>query len=169
MHALCWKHHSLFKQEGSIYIGTFLPCDSGNGLKGEYFSNENFTGNEKVRTDAAVNFKWGPPWNDSLVTSKAYSVRWTGFVQPLYSETYTFYTHADKQMSVWINDSLLIGPNTPNGLFQEKLAQITLVAGKKYKIRVEYHNKLKNKGTAVLIWSSAHQYKQVIPASQLFN
>ncbi|HTB06947.1 MAG TPA: PA14 domain-containing protein [Bacteroidia bacterium] len=161
--------YSLLKQEGSIYMVSFLPAGDGNGLKGEYYNTEDFTGTSVVRSDPSVNFRWGPPWHDSLVTSKAYSARWTGYVEPLYSETYTLYTHADKYTSVWVNDTLVIGPKTSKGKYKEKAAQLTLTSGKKYKLRVEYHNNIKNKGNAVLYWSSPHQYKQIIPASQLFT
>lgn len=161
--------YSLFKQEGSIYMGEFLPCGNGNGLTGEYYDNDKFNGSPKTRNDPAINFRWGPPWNDSLVTTDSYSVRWTGYLQPLYTETYSFYTHDDKLMSVWLNDTLLIGPDTPEIKYHEKMAQVNLIAGKKYKLRIEYHNKKSDKGTVVLIWSSLHQYKQVIPASQLFT
>lgn len=161
--------YSLFKQEGSIFMGEFLPCGNGDGLNAEYYTTENFSGDKKVRNDPAVNFRWGKPWPDSLITSDNYSVRWTGYVQPLYSETYTLYSYAGKNTSVWINDTLVIGPNTPKIKYHEKMAQINFVAGKKYKLRVEYYNKKQNKGVAILAWSSEHQYKQAIPASQLFT
>ena len=161
--------YSLIKQEGSIYIVNFLSYGSGNGLKGEYYPNADFKGTPTLRSDPAVNFRWGPPWHDSLVTGNDYSVHWTGYVEPLYSETYTFYCHADKYTSVWVNDTLVIGAQTPKAKFKEKAIQLTLTSGKRYKLRVEYHNNIKNKGTAVLYWSSPHQYKQIIPASQLFT
>jgi hypothetical protein len=161
--------YSLFKQEGRIFMLEFMPCGNGDGLQGEYYANGNFSGDKKTRNDAAINFRWGPPWNDTLVTTDNYSVRWTGYVQPLYSETYNFYTHDDKYMSVWLNDTLLIGPKTSAIKHDEKMAQINLVQGQKYKLRVEYHESKKNKGTAALIWSSLHQYKQAIPASQIFT
>lgn len=161
--------YSLFKQEGDIYKVEFLPCGNGNGLKGEYFSTEDLSGSSKTRNDAAINFRWGPPWNDTLVTSQKYSVRWTGFVQPLYTETYNFYTYADKHTSVWLSDTLIISAKTPSAKYHEKMAQMNLIAGKKYSLRVEYHNKKQNKGNAILLWESAHQYKQAIPESQLGN
>jgi hypothetical protein len=161
--------NSLLKQEGTLYKADFLPSGDGNGIKGEYYDTEDFKGTPKTRTDPAVNYRFGPPWHDTLVTGKSYSVRWSGYVEPLYSETYTFYTHADKNMTVWLNDTLLIGPKTAKGQYKEKSVQVNLVAGKKYKLKVEYHNKLQNKATIVLLWSSAHQYKQVVPGSQLFT
>ncbi len=133
------------------------------------FSSGDFSGAEKVRNDPAVNFRWGPSWNDTMLTSNNYSVRWTGYLQPLYSETYSLYTSADKNTSVWLNDTLIIGPDTPKIEYDKKMAQLNFDAGKKYKVKVEYHNQKQNKATALLIWSSIHQYKQLIPASQFFS
>ena len=147
----------------------FLPCGSGNGLQGEYYSGADFDGNHRNRQDPAINFRWGPPWHDTLVTTNNFSVRWTGYVQPLYSETYNFYINNDTHMKVWLNDSLLLGPESKKIPHGEKMAQIALVKGQKYKIRAEYRGNRKQKGTALLIWSSLHQYKQVIPASQLYQ
>ncbi|MEO6882802.1 MAG: PA14 domain-containing protein [Bacteroidia bacterium] len=161
--------NSLLKQEGSIYKVDFLPSGNGNGLEGTYFQTEDFSGAQKSRIDPAVNYRWGKPWHDTLVSGKKYSVRWTGFVQPLYSETYTFYTPADKNIFVWINDTLVIGSNTPKNKYKEKISELNLEAGKKYSIRVEYHNTLQKKATVFLYWSSLQQYKQAIPASQLFT
>lgn len=160
--------YSLLKQEGSIYMMDFLPCDSGTGLAGEYYSNDKFTGNKRGRRDAAINYRWGPPWNDTLVTTDKFSVRWTGYLQPLYGETYSFFINNDKRMSVWLNDTLLLGPDSKKIPHGEKMAQITLAKGKKYKLRVQFTGNKKQKCTAELIWSSPHQYKQVIPASQLY-
>ncbi len=161
--------YSLLKQEGKIYMIDFLPCGSGNGLQGEYYSGADFDGNHRNRQDPAINFRWGPPWHDTLVTTNNFSVRWTGYVQPLYSETYNFYINNDTHMKVWLNDSLLLGPESKKIPHGEKMAQIALVKGQKYKIRAEYRGNRKQKGTALLIWSSLHQYKQVIPASQLYQ
>ncbi len=161
--------YNLFKQEGSIYIATFLPCSNGDGLNAEYYSTPDFTGDKKTRNDPAINFRWGKPWNDSLVTVDKYSMRWTGYIQPLYSEMYNLYTYEDKYTSVWIDDKLVIGPDTPKAKYDEKMASVNFEAGKRYKLKVEYHNVKQNKATIFLAWSSAHQYKQVIPASQLFT
>ncbi|HWY98857.1 MAG TPA: PA14 domain-containing protein, partial [Bacteroidia bacterium] len=161
--------YSLLKQEGSIYMVDFLPSGDGNGFTGEYYDDENFTSNKKIRIDPAVNYRWGPPWHDTIVTAKAYSVRWTGYIEPLYSETYSLYTHADKNVSVWINDTLVISSSTAKNKFDEESATINLQAGKKYKLKVEYHNKIENKATVTLYWDSPHQYKQAIPASQLYT
>ena len=72
-------------------------------------------------------------------------------------------------MSVWINDTLIINDKATQNGFDEEYIEMNLEAGKKYKLKLEYHNNIQNKATVSLYWSSNHQYKQVIPASQLFT
>ena len=159
---------SLLKQEGLLYRVDFLPCGDGTGLKGEYYNTEGFSGDFKIRNDAAIDFRWGPSWKDSLLTTDSYSVRWTGYVQPICSETYTLYTPDDKNISVWIDGNLVIDASTKKNEFGEKITQIAFEKGKKYSLKVEYYDKLKNRADVNLAWSSEHQYKQIIPQSQLF-
>jgi len=95
-----------------------------------------------------------------------YSVRWTGQVQPLYSETYTFYANTDDGVRLWVNGVLLID-NWVNQGATEKSGSITLTGGQKYDIVMEY---FQGTGYAVskLLWSSASTAKAIIPASQLY-
>src|SRR5207247_206677 len=69
---------------------------TGTGLNGAYYSNHTaaipFTGSPAlVRTDAVVNFNWGTGSPAPSISSNSFTVRWTGSVQPQFSETYTFY------------------------------------------------------------------------------
>jgi beta-glucosidase len=53
------------------------------GLKGEYFNNDSFTGTPAfVRTDKQIDFDWNSTSPDpAKVDPKAFSVRWTGTIQ----------------------------------------------------------------------------------------
>jgi parallel beta-helix repeat protein len=140
---------------------------TGNGLQGEYFNNLNFTAPVFTRTDLTVNFNWGSGSPSSSMGADTFSVRWTGQVQPLYSETYTFHVTADDGIRLWVDGKQVINhfvdqPPT------ERSGSITLEAGKKYDIRMEYYE---NGGGAVaqLAWSSPSQTKQIIPQSQLYS
>lgn len=44
--------------------------------------------------------------DSSLINHNTFSVRWTGQVQPQFSEDYTFVVHADDGCSLWINGEL---------------------------------------------------------------
>lgn len=49
---------------------------------------------------------WGSGTPDPLIAKDTFSVRWTGQVQPQYTEDYTFVVHADDGCSLWINGQL---------------------------------------------------------------
>jgi hypothetical protein len=142
-------------------------CDAGGtGLKGEYYDQIDFTDLKVTRTDATVNFNLGEGSPDPSIDPETFSVRWTGQVQPQFSETYTLYTVSDDGVRLTVNgqvvvDNLTIHPAT------EDSGTITLAAGQKYDIRLEYYE---NTFDAViqLLWSSPSQAKEVVPRSQLF-
>lgn len=138
---------------------------AGQGLKGDYYDNNNFTALKLTRTDPAINFTWGTGSPATSIAPDSFSARWTGTVQPRYSETYTFTTVADDGMRVWVNGQQVIddwsgGPSESSGT-------IALEAGKKYTIKVEYFEAV-NGASAQLLWSSPSQTRQVIPQTRLF-
>ncbi|WP_084542286.1 PA14 domain-containing protein [Calidithermus chliarophilus] len=137
-----------------------------NGLVGEYFDNKDFTGPVVRRVDPEINFTWNSLAPLPSMGADTFSVRWTGEVEPRYSEQYTFYTVSDDGVRLWVNGQLLIN-NWANHGAKEDAGTITLQAGKRYTIKMEFYD---NTGKAVvkLRWSSARQAKEVIPSSQLF-
>ncbi|WP_052754354.1 PA14 domain-containing protein [Calothrix sp. 336/3] len=154
---------------GSSTLGTFAVdvTGVGTGLKGEYYDNQNFTNLALTRTDATVNFDWGTGYTAANIGADTFSVRWTGQIQPRYSETYTFYTTTDDGVRLFINNQQVINrfvDQSPT----EATGQITLQAGQKYDIRMEYYE---NGGGAVaqLGWSSLSQTREIIPQSRLYS
>jgi hypothetical protein len=147
----------------SLYVGYKGTTE---GLKGEYYDNKDFTNLKLTRTDAMVNFDWGSSSPDSSIEAETFSVRWTGQVQPRYSETYTFYTTSNDGVRLWVNGKLVIDnwtEHTPT----ENSGTITLTSGQKYDIKMEY---FEGSGTSVakLLWSSPSQVKEIISQSQLY-
>jgi hypothetical protein len=94
-----------------------------------------------------------------------FSVRWTGFVTPKYSQTYTFYTVSDDGVRLWVDGKLVIDNWTEHGETEDS-GTISLQAGGSYSVKMEY---FESGGDAVakLLWSSSSQAKQVIPSVQL--
>lgn len=137
-----------------------------NGLTGVYFDNADFTGTSKTRVDATINRNFGTAAPIAGIAPNTYSVRWTGQVQPKFSETYTFYTTADDGVRLMVNGQVLVnnwvnqGPTTKSGT-------VTLQAGVKYDLRLEYYQ---NGGGAQvkMEWQSASQVRQVVPQATLF-
>jgi PA14 domain-containing protein/galactose oxidase-like protein len=139
----------------------------GTGLNGEYYDAINFTQRKVTRTDGTVNFDWVSGSPDPSIGADTFSVRWTGQVQPQFSETYTFYTRTDDGVRLWVNGSLLVDKWIDQGP-TEWSGTIALTGGTKYNIQMDYYE---NGGGAVaqLSWSSPSQAKQIIPQSRLFT
>lgn len=155
----------------SSYTASFaaVPGGVGTGLEGEYFTNQDrtFHGVPAVtRTDATVDFDWvfGSP--DPAVSWDNFTVRWSGQVQPQFTETYTFFTTTDDGVRLYVDGQLLIDkfvfqPATPWS------GSIALAAGQKYDVLMEffeggYH------AVAKLSWSSLSVPLQIVPADRLF-
>jgi hypothetical protein len=142
------------------------PSPTGTGLAGAYFNNANFTNQSFSRTDSTVNFNWGEGSPDPRIADTSFSIRWTGQIQPQYSQTYTFYIVSDDGIRLWVNNQLIIN-NWTDHPPTENSGTIALVAGIKYDIKLEYYE---NSGGAVaqLAWSSSSQPKQIIPQVRLY-
>ena len=144
-----------------------LAEGDGNGLLGEYYNNINFTNPVLSRTDATINFDWKTGSPAPTIGNDTFSVRWSGRIEPRYSETYTFQTTSDDGIRLFINNQLVINkfidqpPTTHAGT-------ITLVAGRQYDIRLEYYER-GGGALAQLAWSSPSQPLQIVPQSQLYS
>jgi parallel beta-helix repeat protein len=143
-----------------------LPDARGTGLLGQYFTGVNLQSLALQRTDATVDFDWGTSAPASALPVDGFSVRWSGQVVPLYSQTYTFFTQSDDGVRLWVNGQQLVNNWSDHGS-TENSGSIALTANQKYDIKLEYYEKTGG-AVARLSWSSASQPKQVIPAAQLF-
>jgi len=153
---------------GSANFTRIAPLNSGgNGLIGTYYDNPGFTGGSITRTDSTINFDWQGGSPNSAIGADTFSARWTGQIVPQYSQTYTFYTVSDDGVRLWVNNQLVVDSwvdQSPT----EHSGNITLTAGQKYNIKMEYYE---NGGGAVakLLWSSPSTLKQTVPQSQLLS
>jgi len=160
--------------DSQVSVATFvnsISIGSGIGLTGTYYSNHfstnAFTGaSSLVRTDAVVNFDWGTGSPSPRISADHFTVRWTGDVQPLFSETYTFYTRTDDGVRLRVNNQLLIDKWVDQGA-TEWSGNIALNAGQRYTIQMDYYE---NGGGASgqLSWSSTSTAKEIIPMNQLY-
>ena len=139
--------------------------DVGDGLRGEYFDNNNFTNLRFTRTDPNINFNWGKGSPASSIDKDSFSIRWTGQVLADYTENYTFFTTPDDSARLWINGQQIIN-STRRG--QEASGTIRLNAGQRYDVRLEYVENTSD-ARVNLSWASPSQSKQIIPQSKLFS
>ncbi|MFM2432478.1 MAG: hypothetical protein RLZZ511_3692 [Cyanobacteriota bacterium] len=139
----------------------------GDGLKADYYDNADFTNLKLTRIDPTVNFNWGNASPDLTIAPNTFSTRWSGQVLAQYSEEYTFFTTGDDGIRLSVNGTQIIN-GWKDQPATEYSGKITLVAGQKYDIQLEY---FQNGGGSVaqLAWSSISQTKQIIPQAQLFS
>lgn len=141
---------------------------SENGLRGEYFNNMQLSGSPAiVRNDAVLDMNWRQSAPDTAIGVDFFSVRWSGKIKPLYSETYQIYTNSDDGIRVWIDGKSVIDSWVKQS-GTERQGSITLTAGQLYDIKVEYYE---NQGDARarLLWESPSQPKGTVPSSALFT
>jgi hypothetical protein len=152
-----------------VAVLTVGIAGNGTGLNGDYYSAQLKTMVDPPtlsRVDPTVNFNFGLGSPDPLITADSFTIRWTGQVQPFYSQTYTFYTVSDDGVRLWVNGQLLVDQWIDQG-FTEWSGNIALNANQKYGLVMEYYE---NAGgaAATLSWSSPNQVKQIIPQTQLY-
>ncbi|MEZ6094126.1 MAG: PQQ-dependent sugar dehydrogenase [Pirellulaceae bacterium] len=139
---------------------------AGPGLLGEYFDDLDFANRFLNRVDSTIDFDWTLAAPAIGMQTDTYSIRWTGRIEPRFSETYSFQTLTDDGVRLWIDNTLIIDE------WQDQAAStytgtIDLLAGVLYDIRMEYYEN-QDVAVAQLSWQSAQQSLEVIPKSQLY-
>jgi hypothetical protein len=167
-------------KNGSVItnISAFAPTIWGNGtgLKTEYFNKVNFTAPALTRIEPIVLFKeWttrfalpdGYTGVHHLIKSDSLSVRFTGFIEPQYTENYVFKIEFGGGVRLYVDNKLIINkwfeayPNTYTS------TAIALTAGKKYAIKLEYFND-DNNNQLLMYWQSTSLKQEIVPESQLY-
>jgi beta-glucosidase len=117
----------------------FVTAPGGeNGLKGEYFDNEDLKGSPVlVRTDRHVHFDWGEGSFAPGQPVDHFAIRWTGYFIPKKSGDYQFFTSADDGVRLYIDDERAIDDWLPHSQTLDTCSK-HLEGGKAYKIRLEY-------------------------------
>jgi hypothetical protein len=140
------------------------------GVRGEYFADANFQDLRTNRIDSTVHFVWSgsaPPVEG--LPANNFSVRWTGELEPKYSEPYIFhYDAADAQL--WVNDQLL--PHVPlirQARDPKSSAPVPLLlkAETRYAFKFELRQTA-GAGLMRLAWSSPSQGIEILPTKRLF-
>ena len=156
-----------------------VPASALSDLKGEYYNSANFDGKQHrqreltypssgqnvgaipqnprplfTRADANIDFKWwdGSPRAD--LNDDDFGVRWTGYLTPPVSGTYQLGAIGMNAFELYL-DSKPIAQF--NGIHERayQYKEIALEAGKRYAIRLDYHEFL-NDADIRLVWSRPH-------------
>jgi PA14 domain-containing protein/K319-like protein len=101
------------------------------------------------------------------IKDETFSIRFTGFIEPQFSESYRFSIQTGGGVRLWVDGKLLL--DKWNDMYPTTLtsSSINLVAGKQYAIKIEYLNNDDRSGL-YLNWQSASQSLQMVPQPQLY-
>jgi len=164
---------------------------SGTGLRAEYYlwagasppSRENaFRDLFTTRIDPQVYCYWNPGFQavhpDGLkpdfqipppagLRSDYFAVRWTGDLEALTTEAYTFITGSDDGVRMWLNGVQIIDAWADQDRVETTSNPVNLVKGQRYPIVVEGYE---NGGEAEwqLYWQTPSMARQVVPQNVLY-
>lgn len=145
---------------------------TGTGVRGYYYDGvpDDATFYEPYKftwIDSEIDFDWGggSPAPGQL-GDDYFLIRWEGFVEPLFTDTYAFHIIADDGIRLWIDSQLIIDawiPQPPT----EWTGYIDLQRGIQYPLTLEY---FEFGGGAVcrFFWSSSKINKSIVPQLQLY-
>ncbi|HCU07399.1 MAG TPA: hypothetical protein DF480_00245 [Clostridiales bacterium] len=142
-----------------------------NGLLGEYYDESNLQNESALRMRRidpriAFNFGYEPP--DEVIEPEDYSIRWTGYIRPTISGSYSFNTYSDDGVRVSVNDTMVIDNWGFLSLaYSESDAPIYLQAGTYYPITVEYQQKPLY-AAVFLFWEAESVPMGLVPEANLF-
>ncbi len=163
-------------KSGKSNIAAFAPTSwgTGTGLLGHYYNNPDFTNPAFTRIDPLINF---PEWQIPLpgletgvhntIKDETYSIRFTGFMEPQFSEVYKFSVLTGGGIRLWVDGKLLIdkwGDVYPTTFTS---SSISLQAGRRYAVKIEYLNN-DDRSSLYLFWQSTSLKKELVPQTQLY-
>ena len=111
---------------------------TGNGLRGEYFTNRNLEGQPALsRTDVQLQFDWSHNPPVANVPRTNFSVRWTGILTAPASGLYTLALTGDDGYRLFLDGKQLVDHWFEGGTSTQTV-EVPLEAGHAYSLRVEY-------------------------------
>ncbi len=180
--SLVYFEHSL----NGVYDGSYLGPPVGtynliiqealsHGLWGNYWNNRWMYGDAAIeRVDSVVDFYWSP--TDALTpTGRDFiSIRWTGWVKPVFDGNYTFVVEVNDGARLWVDEVLLFdefeteASSEVEGTYAiySGLAQ-NLKGGVLYPIQLDFRENY-NSAMARLLWTSDRQLLEIIPSYRLY-
>jgi len=138
-----------------------IITSKGDGLNGDYYNGRNFETKVLSRIDSKIDFNWieSPATG---VDADNFSVRWTGFIEPRYSELYTFYLKADNGKKLWINGELLVDEWRDDCCENETYSKtLALTKDTKYPVTIEMYDASNTAGIK-FEWESNSQARELV-------
>lgn len=145
----------------SVQTATVNFAANGKGLAASYYDKSDMNNLNHVSSfvDSLVRINYSVPDTNN------FSVSYTGYITPQYTENYRIYAATNKGVRLWVGDSLLVDQRNATTT-AEYSDTLRMAAGLRYPVRLEvYHT---GGASAIsLSWSSASQPKTLIPSSRM--
>lgn len=131
----------------------YLETEDGKqGIVGEYFSNAELKGEPVfTRIDSQINFYWESGSPSPQLPDDNFSIRWTGYIVPPVSGSYAIGGWGIPSLEVFLDGEKILSHLSEHGGSYKEFST-EMVAGKKYKVVVEYKNYYGD-GDAKLLWA----------------
>ncbi len=106
------ESHSSAALGGSLGVNLSYnsPLRSRNGLVGQYWNNDNYTGSPSItRVDQNIDFDWatGSPMRGTIAINN-FTVRWDGYFVAPQTGTYQFGTTSDDDCKIWVDNQVVL-------------------------------------------------------------
>ncbi|MDB6033262.1 MAG: Na-Ca exchanger/integrin-beta4 [Verrucomicrobiales bacterium] len=139
---------------------------SAKGLLGEYYADDNFKELKFTRAETKLEMNWDHKSPAPEISPERFSARWTGQVEPRYSERFRIYVDGNEETQIWLNGEKLRRVSRTAKPAEASGNEVSFEAGRKYDIRIDF-KKGEKPSPMRLGWSSASQAFEWIPAHQL--
>ncbi len=158
-----WRVDAFAYPPGKTYKGpvwSFTTRGAGGGVNAQYFKSMDLSGAPALtQIEGTIDHAWGtaeviPGASDNV------SARWTANLEAPFTETWSLITTSDDGVRLWLDGRLVINNWTDHGSTDDS-AQVDLVAGQIYSVRMEWYE---NGGDAIahLSWESPSLARQII-------
>ncbi|MCP5540157.1 MAG: VWA domain-containing protein [Akkermansiaceae bacterium] len=147
----------------SLLLSTGRRAAIGTGLKAEYFADHGAKTPVVSRVDPNVQFNWlmGAPAEGVGVDN--FRVEWTGKIQPLVTDTFTFEAEVDDELEVWIDGKSVLKATYERS---SRGRGVKLESNRWHDIRVRYLERGAD-ARAILYWEGKKTPRQIVPPDRL--
>lgn len=144
----------------------------GSGLRGQYWGNANSdaafgTPATMSRTDAVINFDFGARPPGPLIGPANFAARWSGSLQPRYSDSYELTVIAAGAVRLLVNGRLVINDWITRSATATNHAYLTLEEQQLYNLHLDYLPG-NSSGILQLLWHRPGAEPATIPQTQLY-
>ncbi len=141
-----------------------ITKDYRSGLRASYFAGNTFSSTLFDRIEPTISADLGLENRAIDQRQSDFSVRWDGYLQPLFSEKYLLTLRSDAGVRLHVDNKLLIDAWNADRLADHQ-ASINLDASKRHQLRVEYRQP-KSGMLIRLSWVSSSQSPEIIPVER---